>query len=192
MNFNKIIKEELHEAEKLLNKIINHPVMINNINQAALLMAEAVKNNGKIISCGNGGSHCDAMHFAEELTGRYREDRAPIPAIAISDPSHMSCVSNDYGFENIFSRFIDAMGQPDDVLLGITTSGNSPNIINAVKSANKKDMTTIILSGNDGGQVSEMSNISIIVPFSGYSDRIQEIHIKIIHIFILLIEQQLA
>jgi D-sedoheptulose 7-phosphate isomerase len=192
MNFNKLIKEELYEAEKLLNKIINQPAMINNINQAASLMAEAVKNNGKIISCGNGGSHCDAMHFAEELTGRYRDDRPPIPAIAISDPSHMSCVSNDYGFDNIFSRFIDAMGQPVDVLLGITTSGNSPNIINAVKSANKKDMTTIILSGNDGGQVSELSNINIIVPFSGYSDRIQEIHIKIIHIFILLIEQQLS
>jgi D-sedoheptulose 7-phosphate isomerase len=192
MKFNKLIKEELNEAEKLLNKIINQPAMINNINQAASLMAEAVKNNGKIISCGNGGSHCDAMHFAEELTGRYRDDRPPIPAIAISDPSHMSCVSNDYGFENIFSRFIDAMGQPNDVLLGITTSGNSPNIINAVKSANRKGMTTIILSGNDGGQVSEISNINIIVPFSGYSDRIQEIHIKIIHIFILLIEQQLA
>lgn len=192
MNFNTLIKKELHEAEKLLNKIINQPAMINTIDQAASLMAEAVKNNGKIISCGNGGSHCDAMHFAEELTGRYRDDRPPIPAIAISDPSHMSCVSNDYGFENIFSRFIDAVGQPNDVLLGITTSGNSPNIINAVKSANKKGMSTIILSGNDGGQVSKISNINIIVPFSGYSDRIQEIHIKIIHIFILLIEQQLS
>ena len=192
MNFNKIIKEELYEAEKLLNKIINQPAMINNINQAASLMAEAVKNNGKIISCGNGGSHCDAMHFAEELTGRYRDDRPPIPAIAISDPTHMSCVSNDYGFDNIFSRFIDAMGHKNDVLLGITTSGNSPNIINAVKSANNKGMTSIILSGNDGGEVSKISNINIIVPFSGYSDRIQEIHIKIIHIFILLIEQQLA
>jgi len=192
MNYSKTIKEELHEAEKLLNKIINQPAMINNINQAALLMAEAVKNNGKIISCGNGGSHCDAMHFAEELTGRYRNDRPPIPAIAISDPSHISCVGNDYGFENVFSRYIDALGQPNDVLLGITTSGNSLNIINAVKSANIKGMTSIVLSGNDGGQVSEISNVSIIVPFSGYSDRIQEVHIKIIHIFILLIEKQLV
>ena len=192
MNYSKTIKEELHEAEKLLNKIINQPAMINNINQAALLMADAVKNNGKIISCGNGGSHCDAMHFAEELTGRYRNDRPPIPAIAISDPSHISCVSNDYGFDNVFSRFIDAMGQPNDVLLGITTTGNSPNIINAVKSAKIKGMNSVILSGNDGGQVSKISNVSIIVPFSGYSDRIQEIHIKIIHIFILLIEKQLV
>ncbi len=192
MNFSKTIKEELYEAEKLLTKIINQPAMINNINQAALLMAEAVKNNGKIISCGNGGSHCDAMHFAEELTGRYRNDRQPIPAIAISDPSHISCVSNDYGFEYIFSRFIDAMGQPNDVLLGITTSGNSLNIINAVKSAKIKGMTSVILGGNGGGKVSKISDVSIIVPFSGYSDRIQEIHIKIIHIFILLIEKQLV
>ena len=184
MNFSKTIKEELYEAEKLLSKIINQPAMINNINQAALLMAEAVKNNGKIISCGNGGSHCDAMHFAEELTGRYRNDRQPIPAIAISDPSHISCVSNDYGFEYIFSRFIDAMGQPNDVLLGITTSGNSLNIINAVKSAKIKGMTSVILGGNGGGKVSKISDVSIIVPFSGYSDRIQEIHIKIIHILI--------
>jgi D-sedoheptulose 7-phosphate isomerase len=192
MNFNKIIKEELYEAEKLLTKIINQPAMINNINHAASLMVEAVKNKGKIISCGNGGSHCDAMHFAEELTGRYRDDRPPIPAIAISDPSHISCVSNDYGFDNIFSRFIEAMGHSNDVFLGITTSGNSPNIIKAVESAKLKGMTTIILSGNDGGQVSKMSNVSIVVPFTGYSDRIQEIHIKIIHILILLIEKQLA
>ena len=192
MNFNKIIKEELYEAEKLLTKIINQPAMINNINDASSLMVEAVKNKGKIISCGNGGSHCDAMHFAEELTGRYRDDRPPIPAIAISDPSHISCVSNDYGFDNIFSRFIEAMGHSNDVFLGITTSGNSPNIIKAVESAKLKGMTTIILSGNDGGQVSKMSNVSIVVPFTGYSDRIQEIHIKIIHILILLIEKQLA
>jgi D-sedoheptulose 7-phosphate isomerase len=192
MNFNKIIKEELYEAEKLLTKIINQPAMINNINHAASLMVEAVKNKGKIISCGNGGSHCDAMHFAEELTGRYRDDRPPIPAIAISDPSHISCVSNDYGFDNIFSRFIEAMGHSNDVFLGITTSGNSPNIIKAVESAKLKGMTTIILSGNDGGQVSKMSNVSIVVPFTGYSDRIQEIHIKIIHILILLIEKKLA
>ncbi len=192
MNFSKLIKEELYEAEKLLTKIINQPAMINNINHAASLMVEAVKNKGKIVSCGNGGSHCDAMHFAEELTGRYRDDRPPIPAIAISDPSHISCVSNDYGFDNIFSRFIEAMGHSNDVLLGITTSGNSPNIIKAVESAKIKGMTTIILSGNDGGQVSKMSNVSIVVPFTGYSDRIQEIHIKIIHILILLIEKQLA
>ena len=190
MDVNEIIKGELNEAKELLNNIINQPAMINNINHAATLMAKAIKNKGKIISCGNGGSHCDAMHFAEELTGQYREKRQPIPAIAISDPSHISCVSNDYGFDHIFSRFIDAVGQPGDVLLGITTSGNSQNIINAVKSAKVKDITTIILTGNDGGKVAELADLCLIVPHSGYADRIQEIHIKIIHILILLIEKQ--
>jgi len=190
MDVNEIIKGELNEAKELLNNIINQPAMINNINHAATLMAKAIQNNGKIISCGNGGSHCDAMHFAEELTGRYREERLPIPAIAISDPSHISCVGNDYGFDYIFSRFIEAVGQAGDVLLGITTSGNSQNIINAVISAKAKDITTIILTGNDGGKIVEFADLSLIVPHSGYADRIQEIHIKIIHILILLIEKQ--
>lgn len=192
MNINEIITGELNEAKELLNLIINQPAMINNINQAANLMADSINNNGKIISCGNGGSHCDAMHFAEELTGRFREDRKPIPAIAISDPSHISCVSNDYGFDEIFSRFIDALGQQGDVLLGITTSGNSQNIINAVQSAKSRGMTSIILTGNDGGRIVELADLSLIVPHNGYSDRIQEIHIKIIHIFILLIEKQIV
>lgn len=165
--------------------------MINNIQKSARVMADAVNGKKKIISCGNGGSHCDAMHFAEELTGRYREDRRPIPAMAISDPSHISCVSNDYGFERIFSRFIEAFGQSGDVLLALTTSGNSPNIIQAVRAAKEKNMTSIVLSGNGGGKVDEICDINVIVPFNGYSDRIQEVHIKIIHIFIYLIEKQL-
>jgi D-sedoheptulose 7-phosphate isomerase len=189
MDINKIIRGELNEAKDLLTNIINQPAMINNINHAAILMAQAIQNKGKIISCGNGGSHCDAMHFAEELTGQYRDERIPIPAVAISDPSHISCVANDYGFDHIFSRYIDAVGQPGDVLLGITTSGNSQNVINAVLSAKAKDMTTIILTGNDGGKVISYSDHNIIVPHRGYADRIQEIHIKIIHILILLIEK---
>ena len=189
MDATEIIKSELYEAKKLLESIINQPAMINNIYRAATIMADAIKKHGKIISCGNGGSHCDAMHFAEELTGRYREDRKPIPAIAISDPSHISCVGNDYGFNQIFSRFIDAAGQPGDILLGITTSGNSANIITAVMSAREKGMTSIILTGNDGGKIAEMADFSLIVPYTGYADRIQEIHIKIIHILILLIEK---
>lgn len=190
MDINGIIRRELNEAKDLLNNIINQPAMINNINLAAKLMAEAIQNNGKIISCGNGGSHCDAMHFAEELTGRYRNDRIPLPAIAISDPSHISCVGNDYGFDYIFSRFIEAIGQTGDTLLGITTSGNSQNIINAVETAKAKGITSIILTGNDGGKIAQIADLSLIVPHNGYSDRIQEIHIKIIHILILLIEKQ--
>jgi len=190
MDINGIIRRELNEAKDLLNNIINQPAMINNINLAAKLMVKAIQNNGKIISCGNGGSHCDAMHFAEELTGRYRNDRIPLPAIAISDPSHISCVGNDYGFDYIFSRFIEAIGQAGDVLLGITTSGNSQNIINAVETAKAKGITSIILTGNDGGKIAEIADLSLIAPHNGYSDRIQEIHIKIIHILILLIEKQ--
>ena len=191
MDTTEIIKGELSQAKELLETIINQPAMINNISHAAHMMADAINNNGKIISCGNGGSHCDAMHFAEELTGRYRENRKPIPAIAISDPSHISCVGNDYGFNQIFSRFIEAVGNPGDILLGITTSGNSENILEAVKSAKDKSMTTIILTGNDGGKIADHADICLIVPYSGYADRIQEIHIKIIHILILLIEKQL-
>ena len=186
-----VIKGELIEAKELLSKIINQPTMLRKINQAAELMVNAINNEHKIISCGNGGSHCDAMHFAEELTGRYRADRKPIPAIAISDPSHITCVSNDYGFDQIFSRFIEAVGQEGDILLGITTSGNSKNINEAVLAAQRKGITSIILSGNDGGEVSKIANLSLIVPHTGFSDRIQEIHIKIIHILILLIEKSI-
>jgi D-sedoheptulose 7-phosphate isomerase len=191
MEVRDIIQRELNDAKELLDNIINQPAMIHNINRAATLMVDAIKNDGKIISCGNGGSHCDAMHFAEELTGRYRDNRKPIPAISISDPTHMSCVSNDYGFDHIFSRFIEAIGMPGDILLGITTSGNSENIIEATKMARIKRMTSIILTGNDGGKVTDIADLSLIVPYTGYSDRIQEIHIKIIHIFILLLEKQL-
>lgn len=186
-----IIKGELIEAKELLSKIINEPAMLQSINQAALLMANAINKEHKIISCGNGGSHCDAMHFSEELTGKYRADRQPIPAISISDSSHITCVGNDYGFDQIFSRYIEAVGQEGDILLGITTSGNSQNIQEAVMAAKRKGMTSIVLTGNDGGEVSKIANLSLIVPHTGFSDRIQEIHIKIIHILILLIEKSI-
>jgi D-sedoheptulose 7-phosphate isomerase len=129
------------------------------------------------------------MHFAEELTGRYRENRAALPAIVISDPSHISCVANDFGYDHVFSRYIEALGQKGDVLLGISTSGNSPNIIRAVEAAKAKGVKTVILSGKDGGKLANIADIEIIVPHFGYADRIQEVHIKIIHILILLIEK---
>ena len=184
-----IIKAELKEAQKVLEQFLSDESNIENINNAALLMAEAIKSEGKIISCGNGGSHCDAMHFAEELTGRYRENRKALPAIAISDPSHISCVSNDFGYDFIFSRFIEGLGKAGDVLLGISTSGNSKNILRAAEMAKQKGMKVVVLSGKNGGELAELADVEIRVPHFGFADRIQEIHIKVIHILIQLIEK---
>ncbi|WP_439584467.1 D-sedoheptulose 7-phosphate isomerase [Dyadobacter bucti] len=189
MSFQSIISQELQEAQHVLDAFLNDPVQTEKIEKAATLMADAIKANGKIISCGNGGSHCDAMHFAEELTGRYRNNRRALPAIAISDVSHLSCVGNDYGYEFVFSRYMEALGQPGDVMLGLSTSGNSVNIIRATEAAKAKGMKIVILSGKDGGQLAGVADVEIRVPHFGYADRIQEIHIKVIHIFMLLIEK---
>ncbi|MDH5610098.1 MAG: D-sedoheptulose 7-phosphate isomerase [Cyclobacteriaceae bacterium] len=184
-----IILAELTEARAVLDHFLQQPLQLQRIKQAAEWMAHSIQSGGKIISCGNGGSHCDAMHFAEELTGRYRENRPSLPAIAISDVSHISCVSNDFGFEYVFSRFIEGLGKKEDVLLAISTSGNSPNVIRAVEAARAKEMKTVVLSGKDGGKLAGMADIEIRVPHFGFADRIQEVHIKIIHILILLIEK---
>lgn len=184
-----IIAQELNEAQQVLQNFLSDEKNISNIHAAATLMADALKSGKKIISCGNGGSHCDAMHFAEELSGRYRNNRRSLAAIAISDPSHISCVGNDYGFDFIFSRFVEGLGNEGDVLLGISTSGNSANIINAVEAAKAKGMKVIILTGKDGGKLAGKADAEICVSHFGFADRIQEIHIKVIHIFILLIEK---
>jgi D-sedoheptulose 7-phosphate isomerase len=189
MNYQATIVQQLTEAQQVLHAFLNDPIQLAAIEDAAQLMATSIQANGKIISCGNGGSHCDAMHFAEELTGRYRDNRRALPAIAISDVSHLSCVSNDFGYEYVFSRFVEALGQPNDVLLGISTSGNSANVIRAVEAARQKGMKVVILSGKDGGKLAGLADVEIRVPHFGYADRIQEIHIKVIHLFILLIEQ---
>ncbi len=185
------IIQELTEAQSVLEKFVSQPANIQKIAQAAQIMAQAMKAGGKVMSCGNGGSHCDAMHFAEELSGRYRESRPALAALAISDPSHISCVSNDYGYEFVFSRFVEGLGRTEDVLLGISTSGNSGNVIKAVEAAKAKGMKVVILTGKDGGKLAGMADVEIIVPHFGYADRIQEIHIKIIHILIGLIEKQM-
>jgi D-sedoheptulose 7-phosphate isomerase len=189
MNHLNDILGELKEAQHVLDNFISSEENIKNIEATAILMANALKGGKKIISCGNGGSHCDAMHFAEELSGRYRENRRSLAAIAISDPSHISCTGNDYGFDYVFSRFIEGLGNEGDVLLGISTSGNSKNIINAVQAAREKGMKVVIFSGKDGGKLKGAADVEIIVPHFGYADRIQEIHIKVIHILMLLIEK---
>lgn len=187
--FTAIIRQELEEAAEVLNRFLDDEANLESIDLAAQLLSESFKAGGKVLSCGNGGSHCDAMHFAEELTGRFRENRPGYAAIAISDPSHISCVSNDFGYEYVFSRYVEAVGRDGDVLLGISTSGNSANIIKAVESARAKGMKVILLSGKDGGKMAGTADVEIRVPHFGYADRIQEVHIKAIHIMIQLIEK---
>jgi D-sedoheptulose 7-phosphate isomerase len=183
-----IIEQHLAEAHGLLTVVMQDPKFVEAVEQATQIMINALRSGGGIYSCGNGGSMCDAMHFAEELSGRYRDDRAAYRAMSISDPSHLSCVGNDYGYERVFSRFIEAMGKPGDVLLAISTSGNSRNVIAAAKAAQHIGMMVVGLTGKNGGELSTLCNVEVRVPWSGYADRIQEVHIKIIHSLIAGIE----
>ena len=186
------IRDELNQAIDVLGNFVANDDNLKKIQQAAVLIADSFKQGGKVLSCGNGGSHCDAMHFAEELTGRFRDNRPSYPAIAISDVSHISCVGNDYGFDYIFSRYVEGVGQKGDVLLGISTSGNSANVLKAIEAAKQKGMKIITLTGKDGGKMNGLADVDIRVPHFGYADRVQEIHIKVIHILILLIEKEMA
>ncbi|MEL7145750.1 MAG: D-sedoheptulose 7-phosphate isomerase [Bacteroidota bacterium] len=187
-----LIKEQFLEAQKVLDDFLNDENQLNYIAKAARVIAESIRAGGKVIACGNGGSHCDAMHFAEELTGRFRDNRKAIPALAISDPSHISCVSNDFGFDYVFSRFIEGLGSTGDVLFCLSTSGNSKNILEAIKAAKLAGMSVVALTGKDGGQMKGLADVEIRVPHFGYADRIQEIHIKVIHTIILLVEKELV
>ncbi|MGF1760590.1 D-sedoheptulose 7-phosphate isomerase [Photobacterium sagamiensis] len=187
-----MIRAELSEAAEVLNRFLSDDKNIADIEAAAKLLADSFKQGGKVLSCGNGGSHCDAMHFAEELTGRYREDRPGYPGIAISDPSHLSCVSNDFGYDYVFSRYLEAVGAQGDVLFGLSTSGNSGNILKAIEAAHAKGMKVIALTGKDGGKMAGLADVEIRVPHFGFADRIQEVHIKIIHILIMLVEKEMA
>lgn len=177
----KQIADHFLEAQRVLSQFIENQSNFDKIKVAGDAMIKAINAGGKIISCGNGGSMSDAMHFAEEMTGRYRANRKPLPAIAISDPSHISCISNDYGYEFIFSRFVESLGTPSDVLLAISTSGNSQNVLNAIAKAREKGMFIIGLSGKDGGKMKDLVDIELRAPMSQWADRVQEIHIKIIH-----------
>ena len=183
-----LIENNLNEAQKVLQQFISEPKNTEAIEKAGILLTQAIKSGNKIISCGNGGSMCDAMHFAEELSGRFREDRKALPAMSISDPSHLSCVGNDYGYDKVFSRFIEGLGNKGDVLVAISTSGNSVNVINAIKSAKEKGMLIIGLTGKDGGKMAGLCDVEIRAPHSQYADRAQEIHIKVIHSLIHYVE----
>jgi D-sedoheptulose 7-phosphate isomerase len=183
------IVQNFKEAQDVLNAFIADTDNLDRIAVAAEVMAEALKNGGKIISCGNGGSMCDAMHFAEELSGRFRNDRPALAAVSISDPSHISCVGNDYGYEYVFSRYVEGLGSENDVLLAISTSGTSKNVVRAIEAAKGKGMKVICLTGKTGGVMADLSDVEIRAPYSEYADRAQEIHIKVIHSLIHTIEQ---
>jgi D-sedoheptulose 7-phosphate isomerase len=182
-----VVKNNFNEAQEVLDAFMNDKTWLA-IESAGNCLVDAFKSGNKVLSCGNGGSMCDAMHFAEELSGRFRGDRRPFPAIAISDPSHITCVGNDYGFDEVFARYVEAVGNKGDVLLAISTSGNSVNVLNAAIEAQQKGIKVIALTGKDGGKLAEDCHIEVRVPHSGYADRIQEIHIKVIHSLIHYVE----
>lgn len=186
------VKAALIEARQALDALIAADQTQEAIVQASELMAETIRQGGKILSCGNGGSLCDSMHFAEEMTGRFRSDRPGYAAIAIADASHMSCVGNDYGYRAVFSRYVEAVGRPGDVLLAITTSGTSANVIDAVKAAHKNGMKVVGLTGKFDSPLAQKADVAIVTPAGRWADRVQELHIKCIHILIELVERQLA
>jgi D-sedoheptulose 7-phosphate isomerase len=185
----RFIQSNLQEAVEVLEEFVGQEENIQAIESAATIVIEALRQGKKVISCGNGGSMTDAMHFAEELSGVFREKRPALAAVSISDASHITCVANDYGFDAVFSRYVEGLGQPGDVLLAISTSGNSMNVIKAVEAAREKGMKVVGLTGKTGGLLAGMVDQEIRVTGRKHSDRIQEVHIKILHILVMLIEK---
>ncbi len=181
------IQEHFQKAAEILTAFYSNNNNLTLLADATQTFATSITGGGKIFSCGNGGSMCDAIHFAEELTGKFKNDRPAIGATAISDPGHLSCVANDYGYDKIFSRYLEAWAGKEDTLLAISTSGNSTNIIEAVKVAKSKGMKTVGLLGKDGGKLKSMVDFPIVVEGLD-TERIQEVHIKCIHIFIAELE----
>ena len=185
------IRASLAEAKTALDALLANEDTINAIERAARALIETFRAKGRVYSCGNGGSMSDAMHFAEELTGRYRENRAGLPALAISDPGHITCVANDFGYEHVFSRFLESHARAGDCLLAISTSGTSANVINAARAAKLLNVKVIALTGKTGSPLQSLADICICTPGGEFADRVQELHIKVIHILIELIEREL-
>lgn len=184
------LRDSLAQAHRTLATLLADADTLARIDAAADSLASTLRAGGKILSCGNGGSLCDAAHFAEELTGRFRADRRPLPAIACADPGHLTCTANDYGFEHVFSRWITALARPGDAVILLSTSGNSPNILHAARAAKAADARTIALLGKGGGQAAALCDLSIIVP-GQTSDRIQELHMLILHAWVEAVESRL-
>jgi D-sedoheptulose 7-phosphate isomerase len=185
------IRRALEDAATALTALQTNDEALQSIDRAGSLLADAFRQGYRVFSCGNGGSMCDAMHFAEELSGRFREDRAALPATAISDPGHLSCVANDYGYEEVFARYVQAHGKAGDVLLGISTSGASANVVRACEQARELGMQTVVLTGRVGSKLAEMADVAIVTAAGAYADRVQELHIKVVHILIECVERRL-
>lgn len=181
----------LQEAADALARLVANQATISTIELAAETLLKAFANGNRVFSCGNGGSMSDAMHFAEELSGRYRMNRKALPATAISDVGHISCVANDFGYEYIFSRYLESQAKPGDVLFGISTSGTSKNVVQAARTARDLGMTVITLTGRPNTILAELSDVEICTPGGQFADRVQELHIKVIHILIELVERRL-
>jgi D-sedoheptulose 7-phosphate isomerase len=187
-----VVRAALDEAAAALDRLRADDTTLARIEQAGELLAAAFAGGGRVFSCGNGGSMCDAMHFAEELTGRFRDDRPGYAAVAICDPGHLSCVANDYGYERVFARYLRAHARAGDVLLAISTSGTSRNVVAAAQEAGELQMRVIALTGRDGTPLADAADVAIVTPGGRYADRVQELHIKVIHILIELVERRLA
>ncbi len=185
------IRASFEESAATLAAFMADPECLRAVERFAEAAHKALAHGGLLMSCGNGGSMCDAMHFAEEWTGRFRRDRAALPAIAFSDPSHLTCIANDFGYDQVFAREVEAYGKAGDLLVAISTSGTSPNVIRAVEMAKKKGVVSVGLLGRDGGKLKAMVDIPIVVPLATTSDRIQEVHIKILHITIEAVERRM-
>jgi D-sedoheptulose 7-phosphate isomerase len=185
------IRRSFDEAAATLQAFLKSEGGLDGVQRFARAAAHTLEQGRKLLSCGNGGSMCDAMHFAEEWTGRFRGDRAALPAIAFSDPSQLTCIANDFGYDQVFARYVEALGEEGDVLVAISTSGDSPNVLRAVETARERGLTTVGLLGKGGGELRTRVDIPIVVPLATSSDRIQEVHIKILHIVIEAVERQL-
>ena len=186
-----LIKTELTAAQAALDSFINDEQAIASIDQAATLLLQAFQTGNKVIAAGNGGSMCDAMHFAEELSGRYRSDRPALAALALSDPGFLTCAANDYGYENVFRRGIEALGKPGDIAVLFSTSGSSPNIVTAAEFGQSQGLKVIALTGKPDSKLGQHADVTIIAPSAPHADRIQEIHIKVVHILIACVERHL-
>jgi D-sedoheptulose 7-phosphate isomerase len=185
------IRSSLVEAQMALNRFLGDERNVECVADAARILVATFRNSGKAFSCGNGGSMCDAMHFAEEFTGRFRDNRPGVAAIAISDPTHITCVANDYGYDQVFARYIQSHGRSGDVLLAISTSGKSKSMLVAAEAARELGMRVIGLTGAAGSPLQQLCDVCICSPGGAYADRTQEMHIKIIHILIELVEREL-